>query len=74
VLWGAFAHAPRGATVSVDFLTAAQRWAVPVLLDAGLLLSPDGPVFLRGDVGPFAPYVPSGVAVSRGARGGATRT
>jgi hypothetical protein len=46
--------------VSVDFLTAAQQWALPVLLDAGLLLSPDGPVFLRGDVGPFTPYVPSG--------------
>jgi predicted N-acetyltransferase YhbS len=60
VLWGAFAHAPRGATVSVDFLTADQQWALPVLLDAGLLLSPDGPVFLRGDVGPFTPYVPSG--------------
>lgn len=59
-LWGAFAHAPRGATVSVDFLTAGQQWALPVLLDAGLLLSPDSPVFLRGDVGPFAPYVPSG--------------
>ena len=31
----------------------ASDWAVPVLLDAGLLLSPDGPVFLRGDVGPL---------------------
>lgn len=60
VLWGAFAAAPPGATVGVDFLTAAQQWAFPVVLDAGLALSPDGPVFLRGDVGPFAPYVPSG--------------
>jgi GNAT superfamily N-acetyltransferase len=60
VLWGALAAAPRGATVHVGFLTAAQQWALPVLLDAGLALSPDGPVFLGGDVGPFTPYVPSG--------------
>lgn len=60
VLWGALAAAPRGATVHVGFLTAAQQWALPVLLDAGLELSPDGPVFLRGDVGPLSPYVPSG--------------
>jgi GNAT superfamily N-acetyltransferase len=59
VLWGALAAAPRGATAHVGFLTAGQQWALPVLLDAGLALSPDGPVFLRGDVGPFTPYVPS---------------
>jgi GNAT superfamily N-acetyltransferase len=58
VLWGALAAAPRGATVSVDFLTAAQQWAIRVALDANLALSPDGPVFTRGDVGPLAPYVP----------------
>jgi GNAT superfamily N-acetyltransferase len=60
MLWGAIAAAPPGATVSVDFLTAEQQWAIGVVLDAGLALSPDGPVFTRGDVGPFAPYIPSG--------------
>ncbi|HSD80682.1 MAG TPA: GNAT family N-acetyltransferase [Solirubrobacteraceae bacterium] len=60
MLWGAIAAARPGATVSVDFLTAEQQWAIRVALDAGLALSPDGPVFTRGDVGPFAPYLPSG--------------
>jgi GNAT superfamily N-acetyltransferase len=60
VLWAALAAAPRGATVAVDFLTAQQQWAVQVALDAGLPLSPDGPIFTRGDVGRLTPYVPSG--------------
>ena len=60
-LWGAFARAPRGATVSVDFLTAGQQWAIrPCRSTRACCSSPDSPVFLRGDVGPFAPYVPSG--------------
>jgi GNAT superfamily N-acetyltransferase len=60
VLWGAIAASPPGATISLNFLTGAQGWAVTTCLDAGLALSPDGPVFVAGDVGPFAPYVPSG--------------
>src|SRR5829696_550344 len=60
VLWGAIAASAPGTTISVGFLTAAQGWAVATCLDAGLVLSPDGPVFLGGEVGPFAPYVPSG--------------
>ena len=36
-------------------------WAIDVAAcDAGLALTPDGPVFVRGDVGPLAPYLPSG--------------
>jgi predicted N-acetyltransferase YhbS len=46
--------------VHVYFLTGAQQWAMPVLLDAGLALRPDGPVCYRGAVGPLAPYIPSG--------------
>jgi GNAT superfamily N-acetyltransferase len=47
--------------VSVSSLTGAQRWALPVLLEAGLEVSgAEGPLFLGGDVGGFAPYVPSG--------------
>jgi hypothetical protein len=46
--------------VNVDFLTAGQDWALPVCLDARLSLSPDGPMFAGGALGPLAPYVPSG--------------
>jgi GNAT superfamily N-acetyltransferase len=60
VLWAALARVPAGATVHVDFLTAAQQWAIPAVLDAGLALSPDGPLFVRGAPGPLAPYIPSG--------------
>jgi GNAT superfamily N-acetyltransferase len=56
----ALAATPPGATASVDFLTAGQDWAVRTCLDAGLALSPDGPFFTGGDLGPLAPYVPSG--------------
>jgi GNAT superfamily N-acetyltransferase len=46
---------------SVEWITSAQRWAVMPCLEAGLELRMDlGAVFLAGDVGPFAPYLPSG--------------
>jgi GNAT superfamily N-acetyltransferase len=45
---------------SVEWITSAQGWAVAPCLDAGLDLRLDGAVFLDGDVGPFAPYLPSG--------------
>jgi GNAT superfamily N-acetyltransferase len=60
LLWSALAAVEPGATAQIDFLTAEQGWAIDVALKAGLLLSPDGPVFVRGQVGPMAPYVPSG--------------
>jgi GNAT superfamily N-acetyltransferase len=60
LLWGAFAAAPPGATVQVDFISAGQDWAIAVALEAGLALSPDGPMFVRGEVGPLRPYLPSG--------------
>ena len=60
VLNGALAAAPRGATVSVDFLTSGQDWAIRACLRAGLALSPDGPVLTAGALGPLRPYVPSG--------------
>lgn len=59
-LWGAFARMGRGATVTVDFLTAGQDWAVQACLTAGLALSPDGPLFAGGELGPMRPYLPSG--------------
>jgi GNAT superfamily N-acetyltransferase len=60
VLWAGLVAAGPGATVSVDFLTAGQDWALPVILDARLQLSPDGPMFAGGALGPMTPYVPSG--------------
>jgi GNAT superfamily N-acetyltransferase len=60
VLWALFAAAGPGATVNVDFLTAGQDWALPVCLDARLALSPDGPMFAGGALGPMTPYIPSG--------------
>jgi hypothetical protein len=60
VLWAVFAGAGPGATVNIDFLTAGQDWALPVCLDARLALSPDGPMFAGGTLGPLTPYIPSG--------------
>jgi GNAT superfamily N-acetyltransferase len=47
-------------SVSVEFLTAGQDWAIRTGLEAGLALSPDGPVFTRGELGTLRPWVPSG--------------
>ncbi|MDQ3849068.1 MAG: GNAT family N-acetyltransferase, partial [Actinomycetota bacterium] len=52
--------APPGGSVVVDFMTAGQDWAVRICLDAGLALSPGGPLFVRGSPGPLRPYLPSG--------------
>jgi GNAT superfamily N-acetyltransferase len=46
--------------VEVHWLTAAQNWAIPVVLRAGLSLSPAGPLCMRGKLGPLTPYLPSG--------------
>jgi hypothetical protein len=46
--------------VSVEWITALQGWAIGPVLDAGLDLHLEGAVFVRGDVGPFRPYLPSG--------------
>ncbi len=60
LLWSAFLSGPRGGTVSFDFVTAEQQWAVQAGLAAGLALTPDGPALVRGELGPMAPYLPSG--------------
>jgi GNAT superfamily N-acetyltransferase len=50
-----------GREAAVEWITSAQGWAIEPCLDAGLELRSDvGAVFLAGDVGPFAPYLPSG--------------
>jgi GNAT superfamily N-acetyltransferase len=59
VLRGALARVDGSTTV--NFVTAAQQWAVPVCHEAGLDVSgAAGPLFLGGDVGGFTPYLPSG--------------
>jgi GNAT superfamily N-acetyltransferase len=47
-------------SAEVDFLDAAQDWAIDTVLQAGLELSFYGSTCVRGDVGPLRPYVPSG--------------
>jgi hypothetical protein len=54
------ARAPAGTAVEVGWLTAAQRWAVDVVVAARLELRLGGGILLRGDVGRFRPYLPSG--------------
>jgi GNAT superfamily N-acetyltransferase len=60
LLRGCFALAD-GEESAVRWLSGAQQWAVLPCVEAGLDLYGDGgAVFLGGDVGPFAPYLPSG--------------
>ena len=56
----ALAASPAGEDVHVEWITALQGWAIPPVLDAGLSLVGEGAVFVRGDVGRFQPYLPSG--------------
>ena len=50
-----------GREAAVEWITSAQDWAVAPCVEAGLELRMDlGAVFLAGEVGPFAPYLPSG--------------
>jgi GNAT superfamily N-acetyltransferase len=58
--WSCLAAGEAGAPTHIDFITQGNDWAVAVALDAGLALTPDGPAFVRGAIGPLAPYLPSG--------------
>jgi hypothetical protein len=58
--WSCLADGPRGATVEIEFIAAGNDWAVDVGLRAGLSLSPEGPIFVRGQLGTLRPFVPSG--------------
>lgn len=60
LLWSCFAAAEPGATVHVDFIAAGHDWAITVALDMGLSLGTEGPIFVRGELGTMAPYLPSG--------------
>lgn len=58
--WSCLATGEAGAPVHIDFISQGNDWAVALALDAGLSLTPDGPTFVRGELGPLAPYLPSG--------------
>jgi GNAT superfamily N-acetyltransferase len=59
LLWSCLAESD-GSRVEVQWITSAQNWAVRVALEAGLSLSPAGPICVRGALGPLTPYLPSG--------------
>jgi GNAT superfamily N-acetyltransferase len=56
----ALAAVPPDKDYRVEWITSAQQWAVRPALDAGLVLKPGGAVFVRGELGPLTPYLPSG--------------
>ena len=60
LLWSSIAAAPKGGTVVVDAMAAGQDWAVRTCLDAKLALSPDAPLFVRGELGPLRPWLCNG--------------
>ena len=59
LLWSCLAESG-GSNVEVPWISGQQGWAVPVVLQAGLSLSPAGPICVRGELGPLTPYLPSG--------------
>ena len=60
LLRAVLARTPDGAEAEIEWLTAAQQWATDVAVAALLALRPAGGLFLRGDTGPFRPYLPGG--------------
>jgi GNAT superfamily N-acetyltransferase len=60
LLWTCLACAPPSARVHVGYISQGNAWATDVAVRAGLSLSPCAPVFARGDVGPLAPWLPTG--------------
>jgi GNAT superfamily N-acetyltransferase len=61
LLWGAITSGARGATVSYDFVSAENQWAIRAGLDAGLSITDCGPMFVRGQLGTMVPYLPNGM-------------
>ncbi|MEW6637774.1 MAG: GNAT family N-acetyltransferase [Actinomycetota bacterium] len=61
LLRAVLARSSEGEAVEVRWISGSQSpWAVPVVLEAGLSLSPAGPICVRGEPGALAPYLPSG--------------
>ncbi|HYQ83214.1 MAG TPA: GNAT family N-acetyltransferase, partial [Rubrobacter sp.] len=55
LLWSCLAQSG-GSHAEVSWITEAQQWAIPTVLEAGLSLSPAGPICVRGTLGPLTPY------------------
>jgi GNAT superfamily N-acetyltransferase len=60
LLWACLERISPDEKADVDWITSGQNWAVSVSLEAGLSLSPAGPICTQGDLGPLTPYLPSG--------------
>ena len=60
LLLAGLAAVPPDKDYRVEWITSAQQWAVRPVLDAGLVLKPGGAIFVRGELGPLTPYLPSG--------------
>ncbi|WP_273846459.1 GNAT family N-acetyltransferase [Rubrobacter calidifluminis] len=60
LLWEVLANSDPQREVEISWITAEQQWAVRVALAAGLVLEPAGPICIRGELGPLAPYLPNG--------------
>jgi GNAT superfamily N-acetyltransferase len=60
LFWACLERTPPDEKAEVDWITGDQNWAVAVSLEAGLSLSPAGPICTRGSLGPLTPYLPSG--------------
>lgn len=54
------AHLARVPEATIGFISGGHDWAIAECLAAGLALSPDGPMFVRGRPGTLAPYLPNG--------------
>jgi ribosomal protein S18 acetylase RimI-like enzyme len=59
LLWHALEFVGEGERSLVRWITGEQDWAIDVLLRAGLELSGDGPLCVRGRPGSLRPYIPS---------------
>jgi ribosomal protein S18 acetylase RimI-like enzyme len=60
LLASCLSRAERDEFIEVNWLTAGQQWAIKVVLQAGLVLHPVGPVMIRGLPAPPRCYLPSG--------------
>jgi hypothetical protein len=58
LLWASLALADTERP-AVRWITAAQQWAIKVVVSAGLRLEPYGALCVRGNAGTLSPYLPS---------------
>ena len=60
LMWSALAMSADAERTSIRWITAAQQWAVDIVVRAGLKLGASGALCVRGNPGPLRPFVPSG--------------